>query len=641
MDDPLSEENITMTTQQASKSESPDEKIMPTKDTSHSSSKTSISQITDRTSRDTSSGSPVETRELKSALISIPQEIRDMIYSYLLVNPVLGQAASVSSETTYGNTQKYDLDTAILCVCKQTYREGIPILYKNPIFIDCSHSPGDWDFTDGIFDDGCLEDEEDQENRTMEPYIVNLCPLTRYKNCERKKHQDKPLFQNTPNIERVKTWNILLNSFNKNICWNRQLSSNAFAEFCVSVCAFLGICLNISILPINFQNLETTTEYGPFELERGLINNLLPLKMMRNIKNLAIKGAELPVIPDYCYRRDVGRRLPPVNLSVPDLPSPELISEYVNLTSGATPVIQCVGLLGERLKEYFWTFHRAEFVVINRAFPSLRRNIRVYDLWICPPKAVNGGLVIQEDEQSFLDCGDLVEAIAAVKDSSLEHTETAEDILLFKQYRRELIKVLEPEYQNIRACSIQFREFLWSESGPTGVFVTGPSKAVYRLDYWSRVTRAMEVLEEYECSFVRGNTEKLRLSLAEENNNFVLAYESFESRMVMKKIAWAYERRMWKKLIFYYKIAIRRMEKHYVKLRWCRTDLFKRDISDRGSDLETHSVKVEVIIWPKPELNPKLDQEHIIDISEGETSDADLEDSICVGNNLDDDDELV
>ncbi|TGO08677.1 hypothetical protein BTUL_0196g00010 [Botrytis tulipae] len=611
-----------MTTQQASKSESPDEKIVPTMDTSHSSSTTSISQITDHTSRDTSSGSPVEIRELKSALISIPQEIRDMIYSYLLVNPVLGQAASVSSETTYGSTQKYDLDTAIL-------------------YVYCSNSPGDWGFTDGVFDDGCLEDEEDQENGILEPYIINFCPLTRYTNCERKKHQDKPLFRSTPNIERVKTWNILLSSFNKNICWNRQLSSNAFAEFCVSVCACPGICLNISILPINFQNLETGTEYGPFELEGGLINNLLPLKMMRNIKKLVIKGAELPVIPDYCYRRDVGRRLSPVDLSVPDLPSPELISEYVNLISGATPVIECVGLLGERLKEYFWIFHRAEFVVINRAFPSLRRNIRVYDLSICPPKAVNGGLVIQEDEQCFLDCGDLVVAIGAVKDSSLEHTETAEEILLFKQYRRELLKVLEPEYQNIRARSIQFREFLRSESGPTGVFVIGPSKAVDRLDYWSRVTRAMEVLEDYEYSFVRGKTEKLRLSLAEENNYFVLAYDSSESRMVMKKIAWAYERRMWKKLIFYYKIAIRRMEKHYVKLRWCRKDLFKWDISDRGSDLDTHSDKVEVIVWPKPELNSELDQEHIIDISEGETSDAYLEDSICVGNNLDDDDESV
>ncbi|TGO31910.1 hypothetical protein BHYA_0382g00030 [Botrytis hyacinthi] len=83
------------------------------------------------------------------------------------------------------------------------------------------------------------------------------------------------------------------------------------------------------------------------------------------------------------------------------------------------------------------------------------------------------------------------------------------------------------------------------------------------------------------------------------------------------------------------------MEKHYVKLRWCRTDLFKWDISDRGSDLDTHSDKVEAIVWPKPELNSDLDQEHIVDISEGETSDAYLEDSICVGDNLDDDDELI
>ncbi|TGO11780.1 hypothetical protein BPAE_0897g00010 [Botrytis paeoniae] len=567
---------------------------------SHSSTTSSISQIMDRTLKKyTLSGPSVEIKELKSAIVSIPQEIRDMIYSYLLVNPVLGQAASVSSETNYGNTQKYDLDTAILYVCKQTCQEGMSTF----------NSPGDWDFTDGIFDDISLKDEEDEQAGILEPYIINLCPLTRYTNWQPKNHQDMPSFHDTPSIEKVKNWNVLLDSFEP-----EHLSSNSFAEFCVSMYPYPNISLNISILPMIFHEGQTDTEAGSFVLD----NNLLPLKMMRNIKRLVIKCAELPVIPDYCYDRDHERKLWPADLSVPDLPSPKLISEYVKLTSGATPVIECVGLLGERLKEYFWLFHRAEFVVIDREFAGLGRSIRVYDISIRPPEAVGGGLVIQEDEQSFLDCGELVVAIG---DSPLEHTETAEDVLRFKQYRGELLKVLEPEYQN----------FLQSESGPTGIFVIGPSRAVDRLDYWTRVTRAMEVLEEYECSFARGNTEKLRLCLAEKNKYLVLAYDSIESGKVMKKIAWAYERRMWKKLMFYYKIAIRRMEKHYFKLRWCRTDMFKWDISDRGSDLDTHSDAVEAIAWPK--------LEYIIEISKGETSDEDLEDSVCLGDNRDDDDD--
>ncbi|KAF7881045.1 uncharacterized protein EAF02_006936 [Botrytis sinoallii] len=595
-----------MATQQVSKSANSDENIETTMDTSLSSPTSSMSQIMNRTLRNTLSGSPVETKELKSALISIPQEVRDMIYSYLLVNPVLGKATSVSSETTYGSTQKYDLDTAILYVCKQTYREGISILYKNPILIDCSNSPGDWDFTDGVFDDRRLEDEEDERNGILEPYIINLCPLTRYTNCQRKKHQDKPLFRNTLNIEKVKIWNVLLNSFK--------------IDCCMSVPEYLPKHLN-SACDLPFKSNPNRSSRIIY-MEEGLVNNLLPLKMIRNIKRLVIKCSELPMIPDYCYHRDHGRKLWPAELSVPDLPSTELISEYVKLTSGATPVIECLYLLGERLDEYFWLFHRAEIVVINRAFVGFRRSIRVHDTLICPPEAVGGGLVIQEDEQSFLDCG---EVIGAIGGPSLEHTETAEEILCFKQYRGELLHVLEPEYQNVRACSIKLREFLQSESGPTGVFVIGPSRAVDRQDYWTRVTRAMEVLEEYEYSFQK------------KNNYFVLAYVSGESRMVMKKIAWAYERRMWKKLMFYYKIAIRRMEKHYVKIRWCRTDLFKWDVSDRGSDLDTHSDIVEAIVWPKPELNSEHDQEHIIKISKGETSDTDLKDSLCVGDNRDDD----
>ncbi|THV51883.1 hypothetical protein BGAL_0096g00300 [Botrytis galanthina] len=620
-----------MTRQQVSKSATPDEKIKTTPDTSHPLSTSSVNQIMDRTLSNAFPGPPVEIKELKSAFISIPQEIRDMIYSYLLVNPVLGQAASVSSETTYGNTQKYDLDTAIL----YTYREGISILYKNPMFIDCSNSPGDWNFQDGIFDKSSLEIEEDERNGILEPLIINLCPLTRYTNCEPKEHQDKPLFRNTPNIEKVENWNVLLSSF-----YPSNLSSNAFAEFCVSVSPYPNISLGIWILPTIFHEDQTDTDSKSFVFDEGIVQSLLPLKMMRKIKRLDIKCAEIPMIPDYCYDRDDhGRKICSADLSVPDLPSPELISEYDKLTSGATPIIECLGLLGAILGEYFWLFHCAEIVVIDRDFVGIRRNIRVYDVSIRPPEAVDGGLVIQEDEQSFFDCADLVTAIG---DSPLENTETAEDILRFKQYRGELLKVLEPGYQDVRASSLKFREFLHSESGPTGIFVIGPSKAVDRLDYWSRVTRAMEALEQYEFSFVRGKTEQVRLSLAERNKYLVLAYDSVESGKLMKKIAWAYERSEWKKLIFYYKIAVGRMEKLYFKLRWCRADLFKWDISDRGSDLDTHYDVVEAIVWPEPESNAQLDREHIMEISKGETSDEDLDGCICVwsqGDGDDDDDD--
>ncbi|CCD54250.1 hypothetical protein ACHAPF_003257 [Botrytis cinerea] len=645
MDLPLSKESLTKTTRQVPKSTTPDEEINPNMNTSHSASTSSPNQAMNCTLKTTSCHSPVKVKEFKSALLRIiPQEIRDMIYSYLLVSPVLGLAASVSSETNYGSTQQYNLDIAILYVCKQTYQEGMPILYENPIFIDCSNSPGDWDFTDGVYDDGCLEDEEDQQNGITEPYIINLCPLTRYTNCQPKNHQDKPLFRNTPNIENVKTWNILLNSFDHNdlgLC-RKPLSSNAFAEFCVSVYSYPNISLNISVLPIDFHKMQTRTEAGPFQLDEDLFNNLLPLKILRSIKGLRFKSAELPEIPDYCCSKEPNMQRFLEGLSTSELPSPpELITEYVELTSGSTPVVECIGLIGDRLKEYFWLFHRAEFVVIEREFAGRRRSIRVHDISIRPPERINGGgLVIQKDEGRFDDCAEIVLGVG--KDYYLEHTETAEEVLRFKRYRAELLKVLEPDYQNVRACSIKFREFLQSESGPAGIFVVGPSRATDQLGYWTRVTRAMEILDEYEYSFARGKTEELQLSLRERNKYFVLSYDSFESGMVMKKIAWAYERRAWKKLIIYYKIAIRRMEKHYFKLRWCRADLFKWDVLDRGSDLDTHFDVLEAIIWPKREDNGELDQKYFLEPLQGETSDEELEDTISfcrTGDNVDVDDD--
>jgi hypothetical protein len=78
----------------------------------------------------------------------IPREIRDIIYSYLLVNPELSHAECLSPidpnsfQEAYKNQQNYGLSPAILRASQQIYEEASTILYGlNSFFIDCGHGP--------------------------------------------------------------------------------------------------------------------------------------------------------------------------------------------------------------------------------------------------------------------------------------------------------------------------------------------------------------------------------------------------------------------------------------------------------------------------------------------------------------------
>lgn len=181
-------------------------------------------------------------------------------------------------------------------VCKKLYQEGVFILYGNPIFMDCSNSIGPGNYDLGSADE-LTRTSEDDENQTEEPLFINLCRLTRYTNNMPRKHSEKPLFCNTPAISHVRVWNILLTALKK-VNW----PSDPFAEFCVALYPHSEIAVNISIVSMSFQHqhMYVYDEESTYA-DNGLIQTLLPLKILRNLKNLVFRTATVDAIQDYCY----------------------------------------------------------------------------------------------------------------------------------------------------------------------------------------------------------------------------------------------------------------------------------------------------------------------------------------------------
>lgn len=76
---------------------------------------------------------PAPTNTAKTGLFSLPLEVRDQIYGHLL--GAAGPIPVLRSWTQCGGRYRGDLEPAILSVCRQTYEEGIRILYSSNIFL--------------------------------------------------------------------------------------------------------------------------------------------------------------------------------------------------------------------------------------------------------------------------------------------------------------------------------------------------------------------------------------------------------------------------------------------------------------------------------------------------------------------------
>jgi hypothetical protein len=219
-----------------------------------------------------------------SRFLALPREIRDMIYIYLLVNPILGTRKSIDEWYGYRVRAKYGLTPGILRTCRQMYEEGSSMLYGE----------------ENSFCVLALDRKYQDYDNT-----VNLSPLTRCRAVR------KHIFRLTDGdslgvlgpFSKIKHFKIVVSTFRGQ---NREIPcpQRNFIEICRVLCHFAPKKLEILVVPGGYESHDIRL-YG------DIVDALKPLDILRNVGEVIFRDADLEEIPDYFAWGDSYPSTPP------------------------------------------------------------------------------------------------------------------------------------------------------------------------------------------------------------------------------------------------------------------------------------------------------------------------------------------
>ncbi|TGO44726.1 hypothetical protein BOTNAR_0755g00020 [Botryotinia narcissicola] len=220
-----------------------------------------------------------------STLERMPLEIRKEILKYLLLNPELGTISCIHSDEGWGSKIKYELQPAILRVCKEFHAEGVEMLYgENWFFIECVLPARD--------------------------HLLHRYALTRF--CEvaypESLHSSRELAINhlktVPGVKRIGHWKI-------SIAPMRINARNNVINLCRSICHNGIKSMKFVIAPwdnLEYPNLSRAGTGGSAaenETTAKIIQHVLsPLEILRCAGKVVIRGADPEEVPDFLFRGD-------------------------------------------------------------------------------------------------------------------------------------------------------------------------------------------------------------------------------------------------------------------------------------------------------------------------------------------------
>ncbi|KAE9373633.1 hypothetical protein N431DRAFT_465912 [Stipitochalara longipes BDJ] len=247
-------------------------------------------------------------------LETIPIEVRNHTYGYLLVNPDLASLQIIPTFWFHEPIHQYDLSPAILETCKQINEEGSLVLYGRNIFIA------------GFRDYG---------------WIYSL--LSRYKGNFRDTFFRLVLIWKHPAFSKVKHWKVILDANER--CFPPP-PSESFVKFCREISDNTPRSMKILILPRGYTWSESERSYYS---HRHLMTVLEPLSLFRNIRNIELGGLPLGEASTY---------LPPPDANIPcyDFQIP-CMKSMKTLRESCKPIVR-VWKMYQKLINYAQSFER-------------------------------------------------------------------------------------------------------------------------------------------------------------------------------------------------------------------------------------------------------------------------------------------
>jgi hypothetical protein len=502
-----------------------------------------------------------------SRFLALPREVRDMIYIYLLVNPILGTRKSIDEWNRYGDGRraKYGLTPGILRTCRQMYEEGSSMLYgeENSFYVLAL-------------------------DRKYQDHDNTVSPLTRCRAVR------KHIFRLTDGeslgvlgpFSKIKHFKIVVSTFRGE---DRQMPcpQKNFIEICRVLCHFAPKKLEILVVPGGYES-DNIRLYG------NIVDALKPLDLLRNVGEVIFRDAELEEIPDYF---DWGNSYPSY---APKISLQEQIRELI---TGNT-IREYPFDMYKSLLRYSQTFEQCYTWKLDMGFFYGERPLKdkKYDEQV--------GYMLNPYKNKMLgkhpvEAGLEKAMIAADEDNIAD----------FKEARNTVLDYLERQYTRIALASTAVTEFIKGEKRKDGFF--DPSDLYDPVQDWStndwKLGMIVLLLERYVRAFRRDAPPFIEAYIRRHENTFneLVALSSAGADEINKDMKYLNEAlkmfpgprsRHFRVTV---KRVIERCDQEYFQIRAARKELFQHDILGQpGAELgPEYALADEEIDWTKDEPN--------------------------------------
>ncbi|CZR65105.1 uncharacterized protein PAC_15005 [Phialocephala subalpina] len=491
---------------------------------------------------------PVQQREKPSLcafLDKLPREIRDHVYSYLLVDPILAEVGSIylpgeldGDLSMYIRApDSYDLFPSILRTCNKIHAEASETVYTRNTFI--------MDFT--------------MEHTIRSPIFRH--PIT---TTTRVARSTEVLFTqltvpvcNTV-LTKIKRWRVFLSAaeLDEWSIMEGQCPREDFLTFCRAICNVQLLSLDVLLVP----DIENGEE------KYGIGRVLQPLQLLRNVQHLEISQANMvPWSHADSIRNDDGR-------SAPILPS-QLISKIKTVVQGNSLPTH-VFKKYDRIVPYAQAFER------NKGFAARMKpdyfSFRTSD-W---SKFDNRGS--RSYPNSPFKRGEIHPVENALEFAAF--ASEANDMALFKTSRQTVIDFLEPQFARIQHAALQVSSFVKCHKRP-GRFLDIEGYSPYRFGMQKLPIygEATLLLEQYAESFVRDIPYSKLVELRLEGEDWKSVYRNLPREVMLQKLSLVIEKKEINHDQFFglFKALVDDMDKQYIEIRKTRSEVFESDPKDR------------------------------------------------------------
>ncbi|KAB8296723.1 hypothetical protein EYC80_002143 [Monilinia laxa] len=527
-----------------------------------------------------------------------PLELRNEIYKYLLIDPILGTSQSVGFYKSFENARcpwspsqtvqrpQYDISPQILRVCHAMYKEGSEILYGlNTFYLAC-----------------CTYNLEDMYvgSRHFDS-VMEMSPLTRYH--KRSVPNSLYLYQLAA-IAKVRQWKVVFSSFDKTRPDTDYggLRIWGIGSFCQAISRAQQITLEIILAPIGLEN-----PFYPSQISQDTYTDieslLAPLRMVRAAKSVKFRDAMCADVPGvYPYNEKWGHG----HRSI--MPCPNLEESLKSLMMSNSPA-ERLGDMYERLVNYAEAFEMVEKFKVDMRYGTdsfihqalERQGEDAYNRFDCP---INSN--VKTTQFGYNSIHPVEEALQCAKKAWIEQYDAA----IFKRERAKIVKFLETQYRRINLAAMDVAEFVKSEKRMER-FLSAPPIYSWK-SFNHRIMRtsaeAVLLLEPYARALEREPSLNGRINqrfFAHQNSPF---YSTLPRNVFIKQANDSFDAKQYRQCADAFKKAVDDMDTQYLQIRSARRVLFEADITPDTScniDLELSRVD-EMVDWSvqEPEMCP-------------------------------------